>query len=214
MDKEMYAAIPSHMLSCMGDSAHDKEHIYRVLHMALDLAGHEGEDVDRDILTAAALLHDIGREDQFRDPSLCHAEAGSVKAYDFLLSLGWDEERAGWVRACILTHRYRSDRPPQSIEAKLLFDADKLDVTGAIGIARTLYYGGAVGSALYSLDEHGLVLDGTETGPNTFLQEYRHKLEHIGEKLYTSRAREIAAGRKQAAQSFYENLLAEIRGCR
>ena len=88
MDKAMYAAIESHMLSCMGDSAHDKEHIYRVLHMALDLAGHEGEDVDRDILTAAALLHDIGREDQFRDPSLCHAEAGSVKAYDFLLSLG------------------------------------------------------------------------------------------------------------------------------
>ena len=57
------------------------------------------------------------------------------QAYDFLLSLGWDEGGPDGC-ACILTHRYRSDRPPQSIEAKLLFDADKLDVTGAIGIAR------------------------------------------------------------------------------
>ena len=213
MHRDEYAAIERHMLARMGDSAHDKEHVYRVLHMALELAEHETEPVDRDILTAATLLHDIGRKDQFRDPTLCHAEAGSVKAYDFLLSLGWDEARAAWVRACILTHRFRSDRPPASIEAKLLFDADKLDVTGAIGVARTLSYGGAVGGALYSVDENGVVLDGSGDGPNTFLQEYKHKLEHIGDRLYTPRAREIAARRQAAARSFYESLLAEIREC-
>lgn len=213
MDKATYAAIEAHMRASTGDSAHDGEHTYRVLRMALGLADHEAEPVDRDILTAAALLHDIGREDQFRDPSLCHAEVGSVKAYGFLLSLGWDAARAGWVRDCILTHRFRSDRPPVSIEARLLFDADKLDVTGAVGVARTLCYGGAVGSPLYALDGDGGVLDGSQDGPNTFLREYKRKLEHIGDRLYSPRAREIAAGRKRAAERFYESLLAEIRGC-
>lgn len=201
------------MRACMADSAHDAEHVYRVLHMALDLADHETNQADRDILTAACLLHDIGREDQFRDPAVCHAEAGARKAYVFLLSRGWEESRAAWVRDCVLTHRYRADRRPATIEAKLLFDADKLDVTGAIGIARTLYYGGHTGRGLYTRDENGIVLDGTEDGPNTFVQEYRHKLEHIEDKLFTSRAREIAARRQTAARSFYENLLREINEC-
>lgn len=200
------------MLSCMKDSAHDAQHIYRVLGLAVDIAEqHEGGGVDMDILTAACLLHDIGREEQFKNPAVCHAEAGSEKAYAFLMSLGWSEGRAAWVRDCILTHRYRADRRPVTIEAKILFDADKLDVTGAIGIARTLYYGGHENMGLYSRGPDGLVLDGDEEGPNTFLQEYRHKLEHIGDAMYTARAREIATLRAPIARAFYESLLAEIR---
>ncbi|SBW12543.1 conserved hypothetical protein [uncultured Eubacteriales bacterium] len=206
-----FSEIEGYMLSCMKDSAHDAQHIYRVLGLAVDIAEHEGGGVDMDILTAACLLHDIGREEQFKNPAVCHAEAGSEKAYAFLMSLGWSEGRAAWVRDCILTHRYRADRRPVTIEAKILFDADKLDVTGAIGIARTLYYGGHENMGLYSRGPDGLVLDGDEEGPNTFLQEYRHKLEHIGDAMYTARAREIATLRAPIARAFYESLLAEIR---
>lgn len=134
MDREMFGAIEGYMLSCMTDAAHDREHIYRVLYAALEITETE-EGVDADVLTAACLLHDIGREAQFRDPSLCHAEVGSRMACDFLLGLGWDRARAGWVRDCVLTHRYRTDRRPRTLEAKILFDADKLDVTGAMGVA-------------------------------------------------------------------------------
>jgi uncharacterized protein len=203
--------IERYMLSCMKDSAHDAQHIYRVLGLAGDIAEHEGGDVDRDILIAACLLHDIGREAQFKNPAVCHAEAGSEKAYAFLLGLGWSEERAAWVRDCVLTHRYRTDRRPATIEAKILFDADKLDVSGAIGIARTLYYGGHENLGLYSRGPDGLILDGCEDGPNTFLQEYKHKLEHIGDSMYTARAREIAAERAPIAKAFYESLLSELR---
>lgn len=199
------------MLSCMKDSAHDAQHIYRVLGLAVDIAEHEGGGVDMDILTAACLLHDIGREEQFKNPAVCHAKVGSEKAYAFLLCLGWSEGHAAWVRDCVLTHRYRADRRPATIEAKILFDADKLDVTGAIGIARTLYYGGHENMGLYSRGPDGLVLDGDEESPNTFLQEYRHKLAHIGDTMYTSRAREIANLRAPIARAFYESLLAEIR---
>lgn len=211
MDKAVYLKIETYMRSCMNDSAHDAEHIYRVLGMANRLADCMDIPLDRDVLTAAALLHDTGRVEQFQNPAICHAEAGSVKAYRFLLELGWSEDKAAHVRGCVLTHRSRTDRRPQTTEAKLLFDADKLDVSGAIGIARTLCYAGEIGAALYSRDENGLLLTGSEDGPNTFLQEYKHKLEHIGDGLYTAAAKEIAVRRLPAASAFYESLLAEIR---
>lgn len=213
METKEYAALAAYMHTCMTDSAHDREHVYRVLHMAHILADHVTQTVDRDILTAACLLHDVGREEQFKDPSVCHAEAGAIKAFRLLLDRGWPEDRAAWVRDCILTHRYRTGRHPATLEAKLLFDADKLDVTGAIGIARTLYYGGHTGRGLYTRDEKGMVLDGTEDGPNTFLQEYRHKLEHIEDKLYSPYARIIAARRQAAARAYCKSLLEEINEC-
>lgn len=210
MDRETYGRIESYMLACMQDAAHDKEHVYRVLRMALALADHVSEAVDRDILTAACLLHDIGRSEQFRDPAVCHARVGSEKAHAFLLRLGWSAGRSEWTAACILTHRYRSSSPPVTIEARLLFDADKLDVTGAVGIARTLVYGGQVGQALYTRGPDGIVLDGSEDGPPSFLHEYRHKLTHVSDRLFTPQARALAARRQPAACDFYERLLEEL----
>ena len=84
MTREIYNAIERHMLGTMDDSAHDCQHVYRVLYNALEIAKEESE-VDYDILIAACLLHDIGRPDQVANPSLCHAEVGSEKAYRFLL---------------------------------------------------------------------------------------------------------------------------------
>ncbi len=211
MDRESYRAMEGYMLSCMGNSAHDAQHVYRVLYAALDIAGTEA-GVDRDILAAACLLHDVGRGEQLQDPSLCHAEVGSEKAYAFLTDLGWSQARAGWVRDCVLTHRFRSDRPPASLEAKILFDADKLDVTGAIGIARTLCYGGEIGQDLYRLGPGGEILTGPDTPPS-FFREYNYKLRHIADGLYTRRAKELAAERQAAADAYYDALLGEVKDC-
>ncbi len=172
MNKQLYKNIENYMLTCMKDSAHDKEHIYRVLYVALDIASSE-ENVDLEVLIAACLLHDIGREEQFENPQLCHAKIGSEKAYDFLITNGWAQDKAFHVRECILTHRYRNDNPPNSIEARILFDSDKIDATGTLGIARTLFYKRQVADPLYSLDEEGNVLDGTYNEPPSFFQEYK-----------------------------------------
>lgn len=64
MEIEMYSKIEKYMLSCMNDGAHDRQHIYRVLYAALDLTNEY--TVDKDVLIAAALLHDIGRDAQYR----------------------------------------------------------------------------------------------------------------------------------------------------
>ena len=150
MTKDTYTLIENYMLSCMQDSAHDEHHIYRVLYKALEIAKSEPE-TDYDILICSCLLHDIGRKEQFENPQVCHALIGAQKAYTFLMQNNFDEIFAQKVKDCIETHRYRENNPPKSTEAKILFDADKLDVAGALGIARTLVYKGRVSEPLYSL---------------------------------------------------------------
>ena len=205
-----YNIIESYMLGCMRDSAHDKEHVYRVLNVALQIAEQEG-GVDFDVLIAACLLHDIGRPEQYADPSLCHAEVGAQKAYNFLVKNGFAPEFADKVKACINSHRFRGNNPPESLEAKILFDADKIDVTGTLGVARTLFWNGMFGEPLYSLDENGKVLDGAGETEPSFFQEYRYKLEKVYDKIITATGKKIAEERRQSAVSFYNSMLCEVR---
>lgn len=209
MNKEAYKAIETYMASCTEDSAHDKEHIYRVLNNALLIAQDE-EKVDYDILITACLLHDVGRIDQMRDPSLCHAAVGSEKARMFLLEQGYPEVFAETVADCIRTHRFRKNAPPQSLEAKILFDADKLDVVGAMGIARTLAYQGALGAPLYTKLPDGSVSDGTGEVPYSFFREYKFKLQNLYDRFYTDKGRELAVERRPAAEAFYNSLYNEV----
>ena len=210
MTKKEYAAIEAYMLSQMKDSTHDKYHIYRVLNAACDISNHVDLAVDMDVLIAACLLHDIGRPKQAADPKLCHAKVGSEMAYEFLLFQKWELQKVLHVKDCIATHRFRRNNLPQSIEAKILFDADKLDICGAMGIARTLTYSGQFLYPIYVLDENSNVITKRE-GDHTpsFFQEYNYKL-NIYNSFFTEYAKEVASKRKQAATDFYNSLLSEI----
>lgn len=209
MTKETYYALENFMICCMKDTAHDKEHVYRVLYNALEIAQTE-TDVNYDVLIAVCLLHDIGRKEQFENPALCHAIAGSEKAYQFLLANGFEESYAEQVKQCIKTHRYRKDNPPQSLEAKILFDADKLDAIGAVGIARTLLYKGFVTEPLYTMLPDGSVSTGENDTAPSFFQEYKYKLENLYSKLYTEKAAAIAKERQHIAVEFYNSLYREV----
>lgn len=205
-----YERIEGYMLSCMQDSAHDKDHVYRVLHNALAIVRGEGVTVDMEILLAACLLHDVGRPEQIADKRLCHAQVGGDKAYAFLMAQGWNQARAAHVRDCIRTHRFRKSEPPVSMEAKILYDADKLDVVGAIGIARTLAYNGAVNQPVYSTAPNGEIMDGTGDEPDSFFREYRRKLEHVYDRFLTRTGAEMAQARRQAAEDFYRSIWQEV----
>lgn len=208
MNKESYSLLENYMLTCMEDSAHDKEHVYRVLYNALEIAKSE-DGIDYDVLIASCLLHDIGRKEQFENPSLCHAIVGSKKAYDFLTENGFEIGFAEKVKHCIQTHRYRNNNQPQSLEAKILFDSDKLDVAGAMGIARTLIYKGIVSEPLYSVLPNGMVSDGENDTVPSFFQEYKYKLENLYTNFYTLKAAEIAKERQRIAVDFYNCLYQE-----
>ena len=209
MNKEQYKRVENYMLSCMEDSAHDREHVYRVLNTALLIAKSEPE-ADREVLVCAALLHDIGRKEQFENPALCHAKVGGEKAYQFLLQQGYEEGFAGHVRDCIASHRYRENNQPRTLEAKIIFDADKLDAAGAIGIARTLLYQGYMGTPLYETGPDGVILEGAGEKTNSFFQEYKFKLEKLYDRFYTQKGKELALERRETAVRFYEGMLREV----
>ncbi len=210
MNKGTYSLFEEYMISCMEDSAHDKEHIYRVLYNALRIAKKE-ENVDYDVLICACLLHDIGRKEQFANPELCHAVVGSEKAYSFLVSNGYESQYAEKVKHCIRTHRYRKNNLPESLEAKILFDADKLDATGIMGIARTLIYKGIVSEPIYTLLPDGSVSSGENDIEPSFFQEYKYKLEKVYSNFYTAEAKLIAKERQESAVAFYNSLYEEVK---
>jgi len=203
--------IEAYMESCMtNDAVHDAEHVRRVVKAALVITDAEEGPVDRDVLTVACLLHDIGRKEELADRTLCHARVGAEKARRYLLGNGYDESFAAHVADCIRTHRFRSNDPPVSIEAKILFDADKLDVTGAIGIARTLAYQSVLGTPLYVRNADGTISDGREGRENSFIGEYHRKLKSIYDRFYTKKGAELARDRQAIAVVFCDALLHEI----
>lgn len=210
MTKQDYQLLESRLMNSSEDSAHDAEHSLRVLYLAMEIAG-ECPDVDWDVLIAACLLHDIGRAEQLRNPKLDHAAVGAQMALGFLQKSGFSQDFALRVSECIRTHRYRGQAIPQSLEAKILFDADKLDVCGAVGIARTLLYEGNLGQPLYFRKPSGSICDADGQTQPCFLREYHRKLRHISSRLFTARAKELARQREEFARQYYQQLLSEIQ---
>jgi uncharacterized protein len=207
-------------LSC---SAHDMEHVLRVYNLCLYLA--QGEPVDLDVLRSAALLHDIARvrEDEDQSREIDHALLGAEMAEEILKELCFPEEKRERIKHCIAAHRFRSSCTPQTREAEILFDADKLDVLGAVGVGRSFMVAGKHNERMYvdtPLDaylrentvdgtRHGRIKDFRKHAPNI---EFETKSKHIPDVLYTTKAKEIARKRIGFMENFFEQLKEEIQG--
>ncbi len=208
-------------LSC---SAHNMDHVERVYNLCLKLA--EGEDVDMEVLKAAALLHDIARvrEDDDHSGKTDHALLGAEMAAPILKGLGFPEGKIKHIQDCIITHRYRTGREPESLEARILFDADKLDIIGAVGIARSFMWVGRNNAPIYrkvdDINEYakdnleggkinGRIKDKTKHSTNIELET---KWRHIGERLHTKKAKEVFRERFRFSEEFMKRMEREIKG--
>ncbi len=118
-------------LSC---NAHNLDYVMRVYSLCLNLAINE-TSVGLDVLRAAALLHDIAKTNEDKDP-FGTTNTGSEMVKYILRNLEYPKEKIDAICNCIATYRCGEDNKPKTIEAKILFDADKLDMLGAIGVAR------------------------------------------------------------------------------
>ena len=192
------------------DSVHDFDHILRVLALAEHIAQIEGADWR--ILRPAVLLHDWGRGAGTGN----HAAEAARRAEALLLARGLPPERVAAVCHAILAHRFRTPPQPQTLEAKVLFDADKLDAIGAIGIARAFAYGGAHNQRLWAPRQNVDVVrwerEGDDAANHTPVHEFVVKLARIHTQLYTEEGRRIAAARHRYMVQFFDRLDAEVRG--
>ncbi|HEY8891267.1 MAG TPA: HD domain-containing protein [Clostridium sp.] len=202
-------------------SAHNLDHVFRVYNLCLLLSEHE-EDVDLEVLIPAALLHDIARVEESKDETgeIDHAVLGSEIAEGILRKLKYKEEKIERIKHCIVSHRFRTGNEPNTIEAKILFDSDKLDVIGASGIARTFMLAGQFGQRLtvnQSLNEY-LNINTVENGrvkdisKHTPFIEYEVKFKKIPNKLYTKKAKEIGKERLKFMEIYFNRLKSEIEG--
>ena len=196
------------------DPVHGFDHIERVYFMAQRLAAEEGCDVE--IVSAAALLHDAEGSQPTDDTArLSHQHTSADFARQILLAEGWQEQRIEAVLHCIRAHRFRDEcEQPQTPEAQILFDADKLDAIGAIGVARAIAFSMQAGQPVYSQPSARFLQSGRlEPGEaHTAYHEYLFKLSKLKERLYTPAAMRIAEGRHQAMAQFFEELTAEMNG--
>lgn len=193
-------------------SDHDFNHTLRVYNLCLHLAKDESS-VDMEILEAAALLHDIAREEENTTPSIDHAIVGAKKARPILEGLGFPLEKIIKIQHCIESHRYRNKVEAESIEAKILFDADKLDSTGAIGIARAMAWVGRNNKQIYTTaEETKKAVDSNCKNADSPQTEYEIKVKLIGEKMFTAEGKRIANERIKFYKYFLDRLEEEILG--
>lgn len=198
-------------LDTVSGDGHDCEHTFRVVRHALELC-EKITQANRQIVHLAALLHDVARpEESASGGKVDHAQRGSEIAAEFLASQNISESDVQHIVRCIMQHRYRSDCRPDTIEAQILYDADKLDSLGAIGIARAFLFAGAVGARLHNSAEDA-VNNPAYSREDTAYREYLVKLSKLPDKLLTAHARIKAQQLKNFMDDFFRQLNEEFFG--
>jgi uncharacterized protein len=204
----------SHAEACLKGArgSHAWDHTLRVFRLCERIGQAEGADMD--VLRVAALLHDIGRMHQ--DDSggaVCHAEKGEAMARPVVDRMPLSPQQKANVLHCIRSHRFRGDQTPRTTEARALFDADKLDAVGAVGVARAFLFAGEVGARLHNPQanpEDTLPYTQDDTG----YREFRLKLSRIRERILTAEGRRLAAERHAFMEAFFSRFLEEYEGKR
>ncbi|MGZ4887126.1 MAG: HD domain-containing protein [Candidatus Aminicenantales bacterium] len=190
--------------------SHDWDHTERVYRLCERIGRKERADLG--ILRLAAVLHDIGRREEDRTSGrICHGQAGAAMARALLAKHGLDAITIRAVVHCIRTHRFRKRAVPRTLEARILFDADKLDSIGAVGIGRAFLFAGEVGARLHDKD-----IDVRRTKPytreDTAYREYLVKLGRVRERIFTREGKRIAAERPRYMVGFFARLNKETDG--
>lgn len=193
-----------------GRGSHGFDHIRRVLNLCRRLGRAVGADLE--ILTLAALLHDIGREEEDSNGGRsCHAETGAAMAAELLKKRGARPALVRKVRDCVRQHRYRGDAEPVSLEAKILYDADKLDSLGAVGIGRAFLFAGEIGARLHNTPAKARKAD-SYSRDDTAYREYLVKLRRLPSHMKTAEGKRLGEKRAAFMEDFFKLLTAEERG--
>ena len=206
---QLKVAVREHL--AQAPECHDYDHVKRVLNNALELMAFE-KKVDSHIVVMAVLLHDIARPEELAAKGrICHAQKGAEMVRKYLEAAGvHDEKIIESVAGCVRKHRYRDiENCPETIEEKIVYDSDKLDALGAIGLGRAFHFAGRIGARVHNSDEDALLSEEYSKNDSAY-REYLVKLRRMKDKMLTKKGREVAEERTKFMDSFFQVLNKEV----
>ena len=201
------AGLLPHALEISDDGAHDLAHLQRVWHNVRTL--HEEEGGDLEVLLAAVLLHDCVAVEKNSPLRSQASRLAAEKASSVLAELNWPSDKIASVAHAIEAHSFSANITPLTLEAKIVQDADRLDSLGMLGVARTFYIAGRMGSALY--DPQDPQAKHRDYDDKRFcLDHFQTKLLHLADGFQTVAGQRLAQIRHQRLKGFMEQFMEEI----
>lgn len=209
-EKQLFVAVYAETERILGNApgCHDFAHTRRVLHNAEEiLAGEAHTDFEAFAVRLAALLHDIARPEELESGGkVCHAKEGGRKAPALLRHLGCQEENLiETVGRAVARHRYRGNDAPQTLVEKIVYDADKLDSIGAVGVGRAFHFAGRIGAKLHNTAEAALGAPAYSEEDSAY-REYLVKLRSVPERMLTDTGRRLASDRASFMHEFFRRM--------
>jgi uncharacterized protein len=204
---DLAAELLPHALEISDDGAHDLAHLQRVWHNVRTL--HEAEGGDVEVLLAAVLLHDCVAVEKNSPLRSQASRLAAEKASSVLAELNWPSDKIASVAHAIEAHSFSANITPLTLEAKIVQDADRLDSLGMLGVARTFYIAGRMGSALY--DPQDPQAKHRDYDDKRFcLDHFQTKLLHLADGFQTVAGQRLAQIRHQRLKGFMEQFMEEI----
>ena len=192
------------------DGSHDLSHIVRVWRNAARIAATEPA-VDTELVLAAVILHDCVAVEKNSPLRAQASRLSAARAQEIIAPLDWTPARVAALAHAIETHSYSAGLIPETLEAKIVQDADRLDSIGAIGIARCFHTGGRMGGGLYhpeDLDAQSRPLDDRTYA----LDHFPAKLFKVADGFLTAEGQRMALARKTLMTDYVAAFRAEAMG--
>lgn len=191
-------------------SGHDYHHTMRVYRLAVRIAQEEQADID--IVSLAALLHDV--DDRKLSPETCRDKARAVA---LMREYGFEDAVIQQVRTILdeVSFQGTDSVAPSTIEGMCVQDADRLDAIGAIGIGRAFAFGGSRGRAMYLPEEAPQLHMDTAAyakSQSCTINHFHEKLFLLKDMMNTRCAKALAEHRDQVMHAFVDEFLAEWNG--
>ncbi|MCH9621663.1 MAG: hypothetical protein S4CHLAM20_10880 [Chlamydiia bacterium] len=192
------------------DASHDLGHFKRVYQTAKSIIAYENEAVDLLVVLAAAYFHDIVSLPKDLPDNKKSSYLASIKAKEILIKMDFPKEKIKPVCHAILTHSFSANIPPETLEAKIIQDADRMEALGALGIMRTFYVSGRLQRSPF--DPKDLFAENRNLDDKLFgLDHFYLKLFKLPNLLQTKGGKLIAKERTDFMKSFIKELEHDIK---
>ena len=189
------------------DLAHDLNHVLRVVKSAKALCAKEGACLE--VVLPAAYLHDCFSFPKNHPDRARSSHIAAEKAVEFLASIGYPSEYFEAIHHAIVAHSFSANIKPETVEAQIVQDADRLDALGAIGIARCIQVSSGLGVGLY--DAVDPFSEDRELNDRQYtIDHFYTKLFKLKDKMNTRSAREEAEKRTNYMKQYLKQLGSEI----